>query len=116
MKIIWNKVTPLSKALALMMLVLFPIAGFCIGYRYGVFVERERVMEQTIEQDRLIRVIPTAAPEQRVGGDRDVHGCIGSAGYSWCEVKQKCLRIWEEKCDVASTSTAGIRPNSNSSD
>jgi hypothetical protein len=36
--------------------------------------------------------------EQLVGGDRDEHGCIGSAGYSWCESKQKCLRIWEENC------------------
>lgn len=36
--------------------------------------------------------------EQLVGNDRDAHGCIGSAGYSWCEVKQKCLRVWEEKC------------------
>ena len=33
-----------------------------------------------------------------VGGDRDEHGCIGSAGYSWCESKQKCLRVWEESC------------------
>ena len=33
-----------------------------------------------------------------VGGDKDSHGCIGSAGYSWCEEKQKCLRIWEENC------------------
>lgn len=33
-----------------------------------------------------------------VGNDRDEHGCIGSAGYSWCEAKQKCLRIWEESC------------------
>lgn len=33
-----------------------------------------------------------------VGGDRDVHGCIGSAGYSWCPKKEKCLRIWEESC------------------
>ena len=33
-----------------------------------------------------------------VGGDRDAHGCIGSAGYSWCEAKAKCLRIWEEAC------------------
>ena len=33
-----------------------------------------------------------------VGGDRDANGCIGSAGYSWCEEKQKCLRIWEENC------------------
>ena len=33
-----------------------------------------------------------------VGNDRDEHGCIGSAGYSWCEEKQKCLRVWEEPC------------------
>ncbi len=41
-----------------------------------------------------------------VGNDRDAHGCIGSAGYSWCEVLQKCLRPWEEKCEAgAATST-----------
>ena len=40
---------------------------------------------------------PPAPP--LVGGDRDAHGCIGSAGYSWCEAKQKCLRPWEEKCE-----------------
>jgi len=33
-----------------------------------------------------------------IGGDRDEHGCIGSAGYQWCEEKNKCLRIWEEGC------------------
>jgi|GEM_PF-3435652 hypothetical protein len=33
-----------------------------------------------------------------VGGDKDEHDCIGSAGYSWCEAKQKCLRVFEEWC------------------
>jgi hypothetical protein len=42
------------------------------------------------------KFISTSTPV--VGGDRDAHGCIGSAGYSWCEVKNKCLRVWEEKC------------------
>lgn len=37
--------------------------------------------------------------EPLIGGDRDEHGCIGSAGYTWCEPKQKCLRTWEEECD-----------------
>lgn len=37
-----------------------------------------------------------------VGNDRDEHGCIGSAGYSWCEPKNKCLRIWEEACYASS--------------
>lgn len=35
----------------------------------------------------------TAAPV--VGGDRDAHGCIGSAGYQWCEHSQRCERPWE---------------------
>ncbi len=41
------------------------------------------------------------APEEEeplIGGDRDAHGCIPSAGYTWCEAKQKCLRVWEEPC------------------
>ncbi len=46
-----------------------------------------------------------------VGGDRDIHGCIGSAGYSWCEVKNKCLRVWEEKCDSIIVSPATTTTN-----
>ena len=42
--------------------------------------------------------------ESIVGGDKDEHGCIGSAGYSWCEEKQKCLRVWEESCEGNSES------------
>lgn len=38
------------------------------------------------------------AEEQMLGTDKDEHGCIGSAGYTWCEQKQKCLRTWEEPC------------------
>lgn len=48
-----------------------------------------------------------------VGGDKDIHGCIGSAGYSWCETKQKCLRIWEEKCESQNpspTPTTSVSP------
>ena len=39
-----------------------------------------------------------------VGNDSDAHGCIASAGYSWCDAKQKCLRIWEENCTNATPS------------
>ena len=31
-----------------------------------------------------------------VGGDRDKHGCIGSAGYQWSEVQQDCIRVFEK--------------------
>ena len=35
--------------------------------------------------------------EDLVGGDKDEHGCIGSAGYTWDETKQECVRVWEEE-------------------
>ena len=43
-----------------------------------------------------------------VGSDRDAHGCIGSAGYSWCDLKQKCLLTWEEACVAAASSTIPV--------
>lgn len=37
--------------------------------------------------------------EELIGGQKDEDGCLIGAGYSWCEAKQKCLRVWEEKCE-----------------
>lgn len=30
-----------------------------------------------------------------VGADRDAHGCIGSAGYTFSPLKNSCIRLWE---------------------
>ena len=30
-----------------------------------------------------------------VGNDKDEHVCIGSAGYTWSEVQQNCIRLFE---------------------
>ncbi len=46
----------------------------------------------------VIALLIGCSSEPKVGGDRDEHGCIVSAGYVWCEEKQKCLRPWEETC------------------
>jgi hypothetical protein len=41
----------------------------------------------------------TPKPKQKdIGGGSDEHGCCFDGGYVWCEVKQKCVRIWEEPC------------------
>ncbi len=32
---------------------------------------------------------------KRVGGEKDAHGCIGSAGYRWCAKTDRCERPWE---------------------
>jgi hypothetical protein len=44
--------------------------------------------------------------KELVGADRDEHGCIGSAGYTWSVVMDSCIRVFEAgtpfvKYDVA---------------
>lgn len=42
---------------------------------------------------------------ENLGNDTDEYGCKPSAGYSWCNVTQKCIKEWEENCSVAVTGT-----------
>ena len=53
----------------------------------------------------LLSCNPKANPSREIdppmeiieaGGDRDDHGCIASAGYTWSQVKENCIRLWEE--------------------
>ena len=32
--------------------------------------------------------------ETSIGGERDEHGCLGAAGYSWNETELSCVREW----------------------
>ncbi len=34
-------------------------------------------------------------PAPKVGADRDAHGCIASAGYTYSVVRGGCIRVWE---------------------
>ncbi len=46
-----------------------------------------------------------------VGGDKDIHGCIGSAGYSWSQLKQTCIRSFElpiQLLNPEGTMTSGL--------
>ena len=48
----------------------------------------------------VIIIVLFTACQKPIGGERDEHGCLIAAGYSWCEPKQKCLRPWEEECPM----------------
>jgi len=37
------------------------------------------------------------------GSTQDDHGCLLSAGYSWCESLSKCARVWETNCHNVSS-------------
>jgi hypothetical protein len=38
-------------------------------------------------------------PIKPPGSDWDVNGCIASAGYTFCEILGRCIRVWEEMCE-----------------
>ena len=38
---------------------------------------------------------PSSEGTATVGSDKDLHGCVGSAGYQWCERTAECVRSWE---------------------
>lgn len=66
-----------------------------ISATIGIFVWKAMKTSNPAE-NQIVTQNPKAA--NLVGNDKDEHGCIGSAGYTWCEDKQKCLRSWEEEC------------------
>lgn len=45
-----------------------------------------------------IFIFTTNNTDKLVGGQTDNNECLVAAGYSWCESKSKCLRIFEEFC------------------
>ena len=44
-----------------------------------------------MEAQKIVR----RAAEPLVGGQRDEHGCLTSAGYIWSEARQDCIRLFE---------------------
>ncbi len=42
-----------------------------------------------------------------VGGGRDKHGCLASAGSTFSIIKNTCIRLWEEKIKLKQTDSSG---------
>lgn len=56
----------------------------------------------------IVNTPATSTDEQIIGGNLDEHGCLGPAGYSWCEAKNKCLRVWEELCNLPTATSTEV--------
>jgi hypothetical protein len=55
---------------------------------------------------------PVHADNLLPGADRDPHGCIASAGYTWSQLRQSCIRTWQAAIALQaldSTQSATIR-------
>lgn len=81
----------MKKILVIFLIILAFFGGYLFSQKYNFKIETKGPTST---------VIPTQKSKPLAGGDSDEHGCKGSSGYSWCEQKQKCLRIWEEKCEA----------------
>lgn len=89
------------------------IGGLVFGaYQYGkktLMLDNQQPIISSQPSVSSIQASPVSqqsgsSSSQLVGGDEDEHGCKGSAGYSWCEAKKKCLRVFEEGCPQANDS------------
>jgi hypothetical protein len=82
-----------------------------ISYEYMFVLTSDFATPEKLDNsdfEKLLTTFKFTNNQPIVGGDKDSHGCIGSAGYTWCEAKQKCFRAWEEPCG---TTKAEIKIN-----
>ena len=56
-----------------------------------------------------VRAAPMPAPTPMAGSDRGMHGCIGSAGYTWSNIRKSCIRIFEEGIRLDPLSNTGSK-------
>ena len=52
-------------------------------------------------------VIFAQQTQPKAGADRDSHGCIGSAGYTYSQLKKECIRTFEQKIQLKEMATKG---------
>ena len=84
-----NPESNLQKILAVILTVIIAsaaIVGGAYAYKIWILPAKNQPPSDTENNNQLI------------GGQKDEHGCLIAAGYSWCQAKQKCLRVWEEAC------------------
>jgi hypothetical protein len=51
---------------------------------------------ETPHNQPVVEQVPPADAPVKTGGDRDTHGCIGSAGYQWSALRGECIRLFEK--------------------
>ncbi len=60
-------------------------------------------VENSTQKDSITVNLADSNQEKKVatGGDRDTHGCIGSAGYTWSMLKNECIRVFEQDVQLS---------------
>ncbi len=45
--------------------------------------------------------------QPKAGANKDAHGCIASAGYTYSQLKKECIRTFEQKIQLKEIATKG---------
>ena len=71
-------------------------------------------MSRTMFLFACMNFLHMIASQQMPGSDRDINGCLGSAGYTWCESSGECQRNWETPCIVSPDVSPDVSQDMNS--
>ena len=82
----WQKITSI-----ILTVIIASAAIIGAGYAYKSYTGK-------VETGPEVKTEELDNSGKLIGGEKDEHGCMLMAGYTWCEAKQKCLRTWEEPC------------------
>ena len=58
----------------------------------------------------VIFLVVTGDQDKKIGGDRDAHGCLIAAGYSWNNPLGACIRAWELDANKMQAAKIAISP------
>jgi len=58
-----------------------------------------RLQSSNDSNDNSASNLDENATNPRIGGNKDEHGCLIPAGYSWNATEQKCVREWSNGTD-----------------
>ncbi len=66
--------------------------------------------KKTTNSEKIVVTEITTENEKSVivGNDKDEHGCIGSAGYTWSSIKNDCIRVFELENQLISSDKSSI--------
>jgi len=77
-------------------LLILLVAGFAAAVRPGITIVKGT---GTIYSTDTTTTLP--ASPQLIGGQTDLHGCLGPAGFSWNETTKQCVRPWSGEVQLA---------------
>ena len=80
-----------------------PTITICLAILLALAILKKK--QETDNNSDSLKNIP-----QAIGNDRDEHGCLASAGYTWSEVQKDCIRFLKREYESMRLMEVNDRP------